>query len=159
MELRNHKPEDSLQIIEQRQTTIYAFKAEDTEDDFLLNIKKLYQKLKNLGIYNKLMDRGMYAITRRNEAGKKEYWVGCSEQMNGSQKIVISAGKYMSQFCKTDDQSSISTLIQNMLSRMKQNGIETTNYECIEEYVNGGCHIYLSSGRKLEKNSNEIVRE
>lgn len=93
---RNEKPiEYSYKIEDVEEQVIYAYRTKyaKTKEDFLFRIRELYQELKDKGIYMKLINTGMYAITFKNNRNEEVYWVGCKEAFGESQKITIEKRK------------------------------------------------------------------
>lgn len=144
---KNDKPiEYSYKIEDVDEKVIYAYRTKyaKTKDDFLFRIRELYQELKDKGLFNRLLDIGMYGVTFKNNKQEEVYWVGCQEDLGEAQRITIQKGKYLVFDCGGDDQTDIAPLISNIYSQfVKSSDINVDKYYCFEYYENGNCYVYM----------------
>ncbi len=137
----------SYKIVEIEEIPIYAYNTPDTKtrEDFLYKIRELYQNLKDLDLFEKIVEVGMYGITFRTNANIEKYYVGCKKQLKGALPITIKAGKYAVFDCGGADQEDIAPLISNIYSQF----VLSTNLDidltyCFEHYdKNENCYLYI----------------
>lgn len=144
---KQDKPiEYSYKIEDVEEKTIYAYRTKyaKTKQDFLFRIRELYQELKDKGIFPKLMQTGMLAVTFKNDKGEEVYWVGAEKDFGDTQKITIEKGKYLVFDCGGDDQSDIAPLLSNIYSQfVLSTSFNIDKYYCFEKYENGNCFLYM----------------
>ena len=146
----------SYKIEEIEEIQIYAYKTLDskTREDFLYRIRELYQNLKDRGLFEKIVEAGMYGVTFRQDDNTEQYYVGCKEPLENSKLITIKAGKYAVFNCGGANQSDIAPLIHNIYSQfvLSTNLNIDLNYsfEYYEKNDNWYIYIYIS---KVETNN------
>ena len=59
--------------------------------NFLYRIRKLYQNLKDRGLFEKIVELGMYGVTFRQDDNTEIYYVGCKEKLENSEPVKIIA--------------------------------------------------------------------
>lgn len=137
----------SYKIEEFAKMNIYAYKTTytKTKEDFLYKIRVLYQNLKDRGLFEKIVDLGMYGITFRNDDKTETYYVGCEEKLEGSEKITIISGKYAVFDCGGSNQSDIAPLIANIYSQFALSTNLDIDFDyCFEYYEkNDNCYLYI----------------
>ncbi|MCI9286800.1 MAG: AraC family transcriptional regulator [Clostridia bacterium] len=137
----------SYKIEEIEEMQVYAYKTPYTEtrEDFLYKIRELYQNLKDIGLFEKIVNLGMYGITFRKDNNTEMYYVGCKEKLENSEQITIKAGKYAVFNCSGANQSDIAPLIHNIYTQfvLSTNLDIDLNY-CFEYYEkNDNCYLYI----------------
>lgn len=137
----------SYKIEEIEEIRIYAYKTPytKTREDFLYRIRELYQNLKDRGLFEKIVELGMYGVTFRQDDNTEEYYVGCKEKLQDSKQITIKAGKYAVFNCIGANQSDIAPLIHNIYTQfiLSTNLNIDLNY-CFEHYdKNENCYLYI----------------
>lgn len=137
----------SYNIVEIEEIQIYAYNTPDTKtrEDFLYKIRELYQNLKDINLFNKIVELGMYGITFRKNSNIEKYYVGCKEPLEGALPITIKAGKYAVFNCGGANQEDIAPLISNIYSQfvLSTNLDIDLNY-CFEHYEkNDNCYLYI----------------
>lgn len=137
----------SYKIEEIEEMRIYAYKTPytKTREDFLYRIRELYQNLKDRGLFEKIVELGMYGVTFRQDDTTEEYYVGCKEKLEDSEEVEIKAGKYAVFNCGGANQSDIAPLIHNIYTQfvLSTNLNIDLNY-CFEHYdKNENCYLYI----------------
>lgn len=137
----------SYKIKEIEEMLIYAYKTPytKTREDFLYRIRELYQNLKDRGLFEKIVELGMYGVTSRQDDNTEEYYVGCKEKLEDSEEVRIKAGKYAVFNCGGANQSDIAPLIHNIYTQfvLSSNLNIDLNY-CFEHYdKNDNCYLYI----------------
>lgn len=137
----------SYKIEEMEEIQIYVYKTPyaRTKEDFLYRIRELYQNLKERGLFEKIIELGMYGVTFKQDDNTEEYYVGCKEPLDDSKLITIKAGKYAVFNCGGANQSDIAPLIHNIYKQfvLSTNLDIDLNYsfECYEK--NDNCYVYI----------------
>lgn len=137
----------SYKVEEIDEIEIYGYKTSHskTKEDFLYKIRELYQGLKDKGLFEKIVEAGMYGITFRQSDNTERYYVGCKEKFEDSKPVKIMAGKYAIFDCKGANQSDIAPLIANVYSQFAL----STNFDIDMDYSfeyyekNDNCYVYI----------------
>lgn len=145
---KKDKPEDyNFKIEEVNDIKIYAYRTKDakTKQDLLFRIRELYQDLKDKGLFNIIVNEGMYAVTFKDNNEKEVYWVGCKKKLPGTEQIIISKGKYLVFDCKGARQQDVVSVITNIWSHfIKSSDFKLDDHCFFEKYKrNDNCFLYI----------------
>ena len=105
---------------------------------------KLYQDLKDKGLYKQIYESGMYGVTFKDENNKEIYYVGCEKDLGDAERIEIEEGTYLVFDCGGDAQSDIAPLIIDVYTQFLQSTtIDIDEYYCFELYKDTQCYLYI----------------
>lgn len=137
----------SYKIVEIEEFEVYAYRTPytKTREDFLYRIRELYQSLKDKGLFEKVVESGMYGVTFRYSDNTELYYVGCKEKFDGTEKVKIVAGKYAVFDCGGANQSDIAPLVSNIYSQfVLSTDLDIDLSYCFEFYEkNDNCYLYI----------------
>lgn len=143
----NNVKELKYKIIEiNKDKNVYCFGVEEKNyDDYLYKIRKLYNRVKKLNIYEKMNDKGeMFGISVL-ENNKYKYFLGSETKFDNSIKIVVPKGKYVVFEIGSRNQNSIVEKYKSIYAEW----IPATSYKVnmnftFELYVQDNCFLYLT---------------
>lgn len=147
-----------IENVEEIQLYAYKIPYSKTKEDFLFRIRELYQNLKDKGLFEKIVELGMYGITFRQDDNTEMYYVGCKKKFENSEPVKIISGKYAVFNCGGASQSDIAPLIHNIHSQfaLSTNLNIDLNY-CFEYYEkNENCYLYIHI---LDSNESKNIAE
>lgn len=130
------------EIKERKETILWVKKIEaDTLDNFRYKIRKLYKELKETETYQLWNQIGMYAIWVHQEKSYC-YFVGSKEEIPGTEKIILPAGKYAIFSVGSREQKEIIKTNQMIY----HGWLPSTNFRlkdtpCFEYYQEDNCQI------------------
>lgn len=134
----------SYEIKEMDEIEIYCLKILDTKyDDYLYNIRKLYNEIKENGLYKEFNKVGQYGISIIDN-NLYTYLVGSKIEHKDTEKFVIPKGIYAVFNVGSRKQKDIDKTAINIYSQW----LPSTNYEMIKEmyvevYNGDNCYIYI----------------
>lgn len=134
----------NYEIKEIEEKTLYFFAVTaNIHEDLLYKIRKLYNKLKDNNIYDKLTDKGMYGIYIC-EKNLYKYYVGSELKLAGTEKIIIEKGKYAIFDVGSNEQKDIVKTYNIVYNRwLKSTNYELLNKPTIEYYENNNYYLYF----------------
>lgn len=146
IKFNNYETYDELnyEIKDIEEIIIYCKKVVSTTyEDSLYNIRKLYKKIKESGLYQKFNEIGQYGVLYYQK-GIYIYLVGCEIEYEDTEKFIIPKGKYAIFHVKSRKQEDISKMDRGIYSRWlpstKHNIIENMY---IEFYTDNNCYVYI----------------
>ncbi len=146
IKFNNNENYDELdyEIKNLNEITVYGKKTvSKTYDDSLYNIRKLYNEIKENGLYKKFNQTLQYGVSFYKK-NKFTYLVGCEKEYSNTEKIIIPKGKYAIFNVGSRKQKDIVKTDKCIYSRW----LPSTNYNIIKEihielYTKNNCYIYI----------------